>query len=95
MREALISRHASTLKYLELHGDWKLDLNNHSLIAAETISLTEPSTQSFNQLLTNCGDLLSTVIIKKVEDVYEYDATDRLAPNLQNIFIGMFRIALF
>ena len=92
MRETLIGRHASSLQYLEVHGNWKLDLDGRKLAAVHTISMTQPTTQSFNQLINQCGLSLRTLIIKAAQDEYIYDETDTLMPNIANIYIGIFII---
>ena len=84
----MISRHASSLKYLELHGDWKLDLKSVPLKAVETISMVGPSSQAFKQLINSCGESLSTVKIKDMIGEYVYD-TDTIVQSIQTILIGM------
>merc|ERR1719354_696659 len=87
LRETLIGRHASSLQYLEVHGNWKLDLDGRKLAAVHTNSMTQPTTQSFNQLINKCGLSLRTLIIKAAQDEYIYDETDTLMPNIANIYL--------
>ena len=77
-----------------MHGNWKLDLGGRKLAAVHTISMTQPTTQSFNQLINQCDESLQTVIVKAAQDEYIYDETDTLMPNIVNIYIGIFIVSL-